>query len=320
MNKRILAACVAAMALVVLAIGGYLGYAQYQRKVYIEAIKPHVKQASLRTGNTLDLLVGGGKGVTYRELFERIDTDVAEIEKRVLEIQSISTAKMSEISDTALAYVRACQELLRTSNLLSRRRMAFMTAYEMENEALKNRYDSNPYVREMNERLASQAKQRADKASVEMEVAEADWIADAKKLKDLRAKAVEALPADSLVDVAYLDKVIATAPARVRSATTASRAPSSTIDISNNAIQSAILQEDTDTALMHIDGKMININAQNSDGNTALHLAVERGDERIVKALVHSGAKLDLANNRGETPTAVAKRANKPEMERLLKP
>jgi len=62
----------------------------------------------------------------------------------------------------------------------------------------------------------------------------------------------------------------------------------------------------------------LDINATNTNGDTALHAAVSaRASHEIVKALVDRGAKLDIQNKRGQTPLAIAQRSNK-DMSKIL--
>jgi len=49
-----------------------------------------------------------------------------------------------------------------------------------------------------------------------------------------------------------------------------------------------------------------NINAVDGAGQTALHLAVSKGFNSVVQLLVANGAKLDIKNNRGQTPLQLA--------------
>ena len=54
------------------------------------------------------------------------------------------------------------------------------------------------------------------------------------------------------------------------------------------------------------------VNAANEDGDTALHLAAFHGFETVVRFLVSQGAKLDVKNQRDETPLERAMRARAP--------
>jgi ankyrin repeat protein len=50
----------------------------------------------------------------------------------------------------------------------------------------------------------------------------------------------------------------------------------------------------------------VDINAFNTNGATALHSAVQRGAEKVVKYLAEHGAKLDMKNKQGRTPLDIA--------------
>jgi ankyrin repeat protein len=50
----------------------------------------------------------------------------------------------------------------------------------------------------------------------------------------------------------------------------------------------------------------VDVNAFNTNGQTALHLAVQRGAEKVVRFLAQNGAKLDMKNKQGRTPLDVA--------------
>src|SRR5207344_2343422 len=50
----------------------------------------------------------------------------------------------------------------------------------------------------------------------------------------------------------------------------------------------------------------VDVNAFNTNGQTALHSAVSRGAPTIVKYLAEQGAKLDMKNKQGRTPLDIA--------------
>jgi len=50
----------------------------------------------------------------------------------------------------------------------------------------------------------------------------------------------------------------------------------------------------------------VDLNAFNTNGNTALHNAVTRGAQKVVKYLAEQGAKLDLKDKQGRTPLDIA--------------
>jgi ankyrin repeat protein len=48
------------------------------------------------------------------------------------------------------------------------------------------------------------------------------------------------------------------------------------------------------------------IDAQDNNGNTPLHLATKKGHANTIRALLDAGAKVDIANNKGETIDKIA--------------
>ncbi|KAG0350334.1 hypothetical protein BGZ54_003894 [Gamsiella multidivaricata] len=62
-------------------------------------------------------------------------------------------------------------------------------------------------------------------------------------------------------------------------------------------------------AVLHYCQSGVNVNAQNSmNGWTALHWATHRGHEPVVRALLMRGARVDVKNNKGQTPVELAKK------------
>ena len=61
------------------------------------------------------------------------------------------------------------------------------------------------------------------------------------------------------------------------------------------------------------------INHQNADKNTALHVAVYAGATEVAKLLVSQGAKLELANKAGQTALEIAEGSDKTDIVRLIK-
>ena len=75
---------------------------------------------------------------------------------------------------------------------------------------------------------------------------------------------------------------------------------------------------DAVSILLAIKECVTTINDVDSDGNSALHWATERGDNEIVKKLCDNGADISCQNKRGWTPISVAIRNNKLETTEYL--
>jgi ankyrin repeat protein len=70
--------------------------------------------------------------------------------------------------------------------------------------------------------------------------------------------------------------------------------------------------EDAVEAIQLLLGAGLDINATNSNGDTALHIAITgRASETIVRALIERGANLQAQNKRGQTPLAAATASRK---------
>ena len=64
----------------------------------------------------------------------------------------------------------------------------------------------------------------------------------------------------------------------------------------------------------------LDINAQNADGNTALHAAITgRGSEAIIRFLIEAGADPTIPNNRNETALALAEARAAPAMVEMMR-
>jgi ankyrin repeat protein len=63
----------------------------------------------------------------------------------------------------------------------------------------------------------------------------------------------------------------------------------------------------------------VDVNRSNTAGDTALHTAVSRGFDTVVRFLAEAGARLDVKNKRGQTPLATAVRLGRESTADLLR-
>lgn len=83
-----------------------------------------------------------------------------------------------------------------------------------------------------------------------------------------------------------------------------------TITIQQTALHYAILskcQEITELILNHVNYETDDINLQDANGNTALHLAVQVGRKQLVECLLTHEPRLNLLNGEGQTALDIAK-------------
>jgi len=155
------------------ATAAWFGYAQYERVRLVEQVLPHVKNSSLRAENASRTVTDTKTQMTYKELFDRLEADIAEVEKRVLEVQTIATDGTRPITNPSIAYLIATQEYLRALMQNSRKTLGVESAIERATKDLESYKTASGYS-------ASYAKERLDASLADSE----------KSLKDLKESAV----------------------------------------------------------------------------------------------------------------------------------
>lgn len=173
----------------VLAGFGYMAYAKYEDHKFIEAVTPHVKSSSLRISSALRYETEEWAYITFQELldnpevrkkiFDNLEGGVAEIDRRIIEVRAIETPGNKNSAEPVLAYLQGGQELLRTQLSSHREAISFQAA--------------------------SRSLRESEKAAEELEAAYIGLLESSKKMVNLRHKAADVMPGDTLVDAAILD-------------------------------------------------------------------------------------------------------------------
>lgn len=197
--KKVLALALA----IALAASAFYGYKQYKRSELIETVAPLVKNASIRVTNSAKLATGNSS-ITFKEMFDRLDTDTAEIEKRSIDIESMSTKETADITTPAVAYMRDCQEFSRALSMKYRKQLAFSNAIESVEDARHDLRTAGPYGFDYAKKRGDAAIEKMDKAAEEAKTAVIDFAKAAEKLKLSRTKLATVLPDDALVSLAQL--------------------------------------------------------------------------------------------------------------------
>lgn len=187
--------------------GGYYFYQQHKRTELVETVSPAIKNATIRITNSSKFELAASN-ITWKEMFDRLEQDTSEIEKRNIDVQALATNATATITTPAIAYMQDCQELSRALLLKYRKRFAFSNASDRMDESLDD-------IREADSYSFKYAKKRSDKALADLKKAqeeEASAIADlgkaASKLKQSRAKLSGTFPEDALIAPATLDAII----------------------------------------------------------------------------------------------------------------
>lgn len=200
----IVIACVVA----VVVAGGYLGYRWHQQSQLVKAITPHVKNVSLRTSNALTFETGTESKITYKELFERLESHITEIDNKLLEVQTVSTPATKTRADVSISYVRGCQELLRAQLSKYRKQLILSSSIDWANKSMELYRGAGTYTFDYARKHSDEAIKDMKKAGQEYEEAESDLIKTIKKLVETRKNVSSFLPADILVDNKVLLEII----------------------------------------------------------------------------------------------------------------
>lgn len=198
---------IAAVVVVLIAIGGYAGVTLYKKHKFFEAICPHVKNSSLRLSNSARYETEKETKITFSELFGKLEADIAEIDKRILEVQTIATPSSKEITDPVLDYMKDSQELLRTLLTKYRKMMALKSADNWANQAVQELRTTNYYGFEYAKKASDKSLKDLQKAIDGYEESILDVIAATKKLKGVYVKVAASLPGDTLVDPAIFEAI-----------------------------------------------------------------------------------------------------------------
>lgn len=186
----------------------YLGYVQYEKSRLIDLITPHVKNISLRVANCTRYETEADTNITFKELFEKLEADIAEVDKRLIEVQTIASPKTAKLTDPVIAYLKTSQEYLRALLQKGRKTMKVNSAMHWSDETLNDLRNSSRYGFDFAKRSAEKAIEEFNVAGKEYEDSKLELRAATLKLKETRTAIAAIFPEDSLIPVAQLDVVI----------------------------------------------------------------------------------------------------------------
>lgn len=201
--KIVIAAVVAAA----LIAGGYFGFQRHERSQLIAAITPHVKNASIRVQNSTRFETDTDSKVTFKEVFERLEGDISEIEKHLIEVQTLTNPKTAAIAEPSVVYLKSSQEYLRAMLQKFRRVLKLSSASDRATEAIADLRSSSSYGFDYAKRRADKAIEELKEAEAEVASSKPELAATAKKLIESSSALQGTLAEDALVPVAQLRAV-----------------------------------------------------------------------------------------------------------------
>ena len=198
---------IGAIAAILVVTGGYFGYLRYEQHKFVESITPHVKNASLRLANAVRYETEKDSKITYKELFEKLESDVSEIDKRILDVQTIATPSNKEITDPVLTYLKSSQELIRAILMKYRKQLALSSASDWVERALDDLRSANSYGREYAIKASDKAMKDFEKASKEYDEARAEVLPAVTRMREAYANAAKSMSPDILANPSIFEAV-----------------------------------------------------------------------------------------------------------------
>jgi len=191
---------------VIVIAAGYVGFIKYKQHNFVESITPHVKDASLRLANVVRFDTEETK-ITYRELFEKLESDIAEIDKRILDVQTIATPSNKGITDPVLAYLKGSQELLRSLLLKYRKQLTLSSAIDLADRSIDDMRNVGLSGLEYATTVSGRA--YIDLGEVEKEYSEAisDVLNATNNMKKAHANLASSIPSDALADPTIFEAI-----------------------------------------------------------------------------------------------------------------
>jgi hypothetical protein len=186
--------------------GGFFGFRYYKIRSTMGTVAPLLQNISLRVANDVRYEYEPTK-ITYKELFEKIEKDLSEIDSKIIDVQSMPTTFCEDKVSGAITYAQSCQELLRMLLNKNRKSLAVSSALEWNKKALDLYLASSYYGAEYAKRSFDEASKDVKTKMQEYKEAAQELSPVIKKVEDARKKVVAYLPAKSVIEQSVLDKL-----------------------------------------------------------------------------------------------------------------
>lgn len=190
----------------------YFGRMAYEGAKYQEAAMVHVKNVSLRVANASRFDTEDTK-VTFKELFARLEDDIAETEKRILDVQTISPPNRKTLSEGLIDYMKTSQDLLRAMEGKYKKALD-VTVTKARSDRLSKEFFDEPGYSAYALRAASAARDESLHALDEYQKAGYEFADAVTRLGSARSKLVKVVSADALVDEDVLNRLSTKNPTR----------------------------------------------------------------------------------------------------------
>ena len=195
----------------------YAGYARYQHDQFVKAIVPHVKSVSVRVANSARYEMSDDSAITYRELFEKLEADIEEIDQQLVTVQTMTTADHRNSIEPVVDYLESSQEFLRALLSKYRKQLAFSSATDWMISQLEDLNSATYYSYDFERKSYLEAVADANKASDEYKASIPELGQATARLKRSIERVGKIVPRDALLDTSMVETILRTNPAPVDS-------------------------------------------------------------------------------------------------------
>ena len=207
MTKPILAA----LFLVAIAVAGYFLFDDYRARQTPPVALARVKNTSLRVSDCLSYETQSTH-VTYKELFDKIEKNIVEIDSNLIEVRTTETVKNRPRVRPLSDYMKVSQDALRAQETLNRKQLEVSSAVDASEDALRDLRSSSYYGLEYARKAVSRASERYEKAIAEQQSAYEAFESTLQKVRTAREALTQIAAPDALIDSTLLSSVIAKVP------------------------------------------------------------------------------------------------------------
>ena len=192
-----------------LGAGGYFGFVKYRESQLIAAMSPLVKNGSIRINDAMLVEVDPGN-ITFGEAIKKLDENTSEIDKKIIELQSLDAAAAPGMQQASVEYLRAGQSLTRSLAGLTRKSLALSSARTRSDDEMADLRAASGYSVEYALKSARRANEALKQAGVEYYQQFPEVCGAAKVFKEQRGKLVKSGATEDVINLMNLDKLVNT--------------------------------------------------------------------------------------------------------------
>lgn len=195
------------LAMVCIVIAGYFGFVKYREAQLVAALAPLVKNGSIRVNDSVLIEIDPGN-ITFGEAIKKLEENTSEIDKKIIEVQSLDAAVAPVMQSSSVDYLRSGQALARSLAGLSRKGLSLSVARATSDTEMKELIAATGYSVEYAVKSARQANDALGKAGTEFFAQLPETCGAAKAFKEQREKFLKSGMPEHVINLENLDKLV----------------------------------------------------------------------------------------------------------------